>query len=488
MTDEDKADWLYRNLFEDNQLVTLCRVEIENGKKVKKGNPFQRFSDHDIDGYWLSLLLDHIKGKPIQGQNLLFLKPLHHKKNLIGNCLGIYFGGTIVNNRCRSIGLDCDLKNAKDLLHIAQEAFPFMQFFQQANTGRWHAHGRVTKPVDARSLKYWLKSRLPKDLATIEVFPKTHDSGKAVFGNFLRLPMNPEGCDYEPVGELKDLVHVCISNIPVFTSTVSSTVSSTVPTLGAKRRHRQSEPERIQSYQASDIEAVMEAYPELERYRTGFRRYGSNNTESEFDQRFIYKLYNIGKRDPSFLTQAILFRSPNKTIDYASSSVANLLSWIQKRSLSQTTFKKPVVPIRESEAIESWLYNSRLFSRQGIQPSSRDIYFKMLTITKDKTIWTDNEWSDSFKISVRTLEGLGVARKDTIRKAWAKLRLVGLLRLVKSGKGKKGSDVRIRIPRIEEEPLLIQTASLIKESKANLLNKNSFGKLWDRIAQVGVGS
>lgn len=501
---EARAQWIYRNLLEDLQLGCLCRNK-------KQGNVIVRAIDHEDDGYWIDLVRKHVGGATIEAE-LVTKDGVRFAGT--GVCLGIYFGGTkckLGPNLTRSIALDCDKPNSAELLPLAQQAFPFMQFFQKMETGRWHAHGRVSRAVDARAVKAWMISRLPSQISDIEVFPKTSDFGEAVFGNFIRLPMNPGYANYEPVGELKDLVPVDADIIPLWKGPLPRASHTTVRTQKIPSfEHDPLEVERIPSHPLSTEEAGIQEIavlddhkamktPEderldgklqmllsnpstryLQKYIDGYQHDGRRNSNSEFDWRFLLQLKKLGHENRVFLDYCLRIRNPSrasnseKDVHYRELTIDKLL---RQKSVKETVFNKPVCPIRPADMTQSWLYKSEIWNHRMAGRPCRDVFLAHYALACEKTDWACTGWSPTYFISVRTMVSNNCGALSTVRKSEQMLRLLGLVKLIRQGRGTQASRFQLLIPTSETEISILEAVKFIKEQRLNLLKKAAFSRL-----------
>jgi len=479
MTDEDKAKWIFDNLLEDNQAAAI----ILNGKSAMA---IRRRIDHS--DYWYNLCLSHVKGEPIK-VNTVSTKTKQEREKT-GIALGIYFGGRACKGLCRSVAIDCDKNNATDLLKPAMEAFPELAFFQRNdNSGRWHAHGRISEPVDDYSLKIYMQSRLPDALKGTEVFPKTSRARQAIVGNQIRLPMSPH-VPYYPVR--LSMTTIPASSISVVdlgdhilhdavgTHDVSNSVSN--PVIDAF----DSNPVIDASALKSKLLKIISAnglYP----YVKGFVISSLRNSQSEFDWRFCDELKRLGYTDPALLRTAILYRNPTIDPKELTVTINNVVaSPIRSfKPYKQLVHDKELSPVGFEG---SWFHVSDLWRYKNGMQSARNIYLAHIITARDFAGFKGDGWSEPYCLSVRSINTLGYGCGKTVLKNNLKLRAIGLLELIESGKGHKGSQFRIRLAKREEERVLIQKARWIKEFDSEVKDfaglMNEITTRWEDISVV----
>ena len=220
---ETKVAYMIRNLVCPGHAVASAVVKLdENGDKSFPAcnglaEPLQNNS------WFRNLLRRHLTGSPAKFKVWVCSnkkRPGFHRDVVREDvCLGVYFGSMKVNGigpgMVVNFAIDCDEPNpekAKRLMDATRDSFPTgaLVFFVKPNSPKWHAHGKLTAPLYAETVKYGLRAMIPDWIAvktktkdsppdemSIEIFPKFDENNPPELGNMIRLPWNRK-TPYEP--------------------------------------------------------------------------------------------------------------------------------------------------------------------------------------------------------------------------------------------------------------------------------------------------
>ena len=203
--DEAKARYIWDNIIQKGQRVSV-NTDTKDGQG-KSAISFNRCFDL-ADPYWRNVCRRHVIGGSAEVELHKVAGDLVLRRKVDILVLGVYFGGVadMGTDVCQSYALDSDRtgEEGRKFLDLAMPAFPEAMFFSKEN-GKWHAYGRLSSVQSAVAVKNWIQSRLPIELKSIEVFPKTaKETERFHVGNQIRIPFSPELL-YNPVGALRPI-------------------------------------------------------------------------------------------------------------------------------------------------------------------------------------------------------------------------------------------------------------------------------------------
>lgn len=464
-TNEERARWIFNNLLEDGQLA--CSITTD-----KTGMAFNRLIDHEEDGFWLDICRKHVNHEQFMAEVISVKGSIYSRSS---DSLGIYFGGARVQNMTRSVGIDYDEPDAAEALAEYMEKLPWMQFFQKPS-GLWHAHGGLSEKVHATQAKDWMRSLVIglRNGGAVEVFPKVHDA-KKLNGNMMRLPFGAGG--YEPVNGLEPLFRQNSSLVLEFAPRVMEATST--------RHEPNHTPVPIPHPVPFDVESPLASRcldfvreSKLWHHQQGLYVPGRNNSQSEFDWRFLSSAVRNGMTNRDCLDWLIQWRNESKRgpghSSYRSTTIDNVLNSVSKPV-------KPSAPL-PNEAIYSWLYTALFFKRLG--SNCRDCYYACRRFVKQAhETWTGEEGTTSpvTRIYVSSLADYMVLTTKTTRRALNSLRVLGLVVKTKNG-------IQVRTPTEEEQPRLETIGATIRQRRGWTRNEEGTKKLMDMTSNWKEGN
>jgi hypothetical protein len=473
---EVHSQWIIDNILEENAYGCLY---FGDGKAaITIYDPMQH------NNYWKSLINSHVLNLPFS--KIKVFKEAEPDKILFysGNGIGIRFGGTMCpmgRCLCRSYALDCDCPNAQELLPIAMEHFPDMVFFQkykgEVTDGRWHAHGRLSSPVNYHQINAWLdrrKAEIPAlNITKLEVFPKADQHGKDnKLGSYIRLPLTEQN-GYFPVGViLKPIPITDVQRVNDSVSTLPKSDDKPLPDVVTEIKDDVPPPNIVIPF--SDKEETLyrlkldNLLKESKWIRDGFTGdynppVGQDTTISAYDFRFVRDLIHEGIDDRRFLLYALKRRIGTRDVNdferYCDRIIdRNLRSTVKGKFFSQKT----PIQVREDDLTNSWLFNSTIWKTRMLGDKAQKIYFKHLQLGFQGKL-DSLDWSQEYFIGCRSLSSMNCGALGSIKKAHAYLIRLNLIRLVSKGSQHKANTYQVRIVQKDEEEGLIKQIPTMKE-------------------------
>lgn len=200
---------------------------------------------------------------------------------------------------------------------------------------------------------------------------------------------------------------------------------------------------------------------------------GKDNSQSTFDFRVAKELYLANWSDEQ-IRSAVLLR-PKSSVPFKDEKYLSRTIIAAKKSAEKLRSRRPAQRVLNTSVEESvngnlrscWIDRSPLWrNRIALGFACKEVYFAHVEFAI-RLGWkpTEGQWSDVYYIDRSQFcgEGQRIVAEKTLRRCHELLKCIGLLKLVKMGEWGKASQFKVRIPKRDEELLLMEAGKKSKE-------------------------